>query len=126
MVQTRGVGACLYLLVFGVASAYADSHVSAPKTLQMRSRPVPATSLLHTRIARPVAQAPAPSPPPDGAPTNGPPSPGGEAGATPNTDAGSPAAPGENAAAKQAQTKDAAAELSEAEFAKLAEEQTHE
>src|ERR1044071_9283374 len=127
MVQTRGVGACLYLFVFGVTSAYADSHVHAPKTLQMRSRPASATPLLHTRIARPVAQAPAPNPPPDGsAPTSGPPSPGGESGATPNAEGTSPARPDENAPTEQALIKDASAELSEAEFAKLAEQSSHE
>src|SRR5881628_1329318 len=133
MVQTRGVGACVYLFVFGVASAHADSRVATPKTLQMRSRPAPAAPLLHTRIARPVAQAPTPGPPPDGsAPASGSPSPsGGEPAAKPNAvgtphgPAAVPAAPGENAAAEQALIKDASAELSEAEFAKLAEQQSH-
>jgi iron complex outermembrane receptor protein len=95
MVQTRGAGYSLYLLIIGAASAPVESYADPPRSLHMRG-------------ARKVAQAPAPD----------------EATPSPLDPAAAVPAPAD--AAERVPARQAAGELSEAEFAKLAEEQSKE
>src|SRR5258708_2718296 len=114
----RGVIACSFYLVAGVASASADNRADAPRSLRMRPRPGPAAMQApHERGGKQTAQAPVPDPPPaDGNPAGaagGPPEP---AEPPPLPEPSAPPSPPANEPTRNP------GDLSDAEFAKLAEQ----
>jgi iron complex outermembrane receptor protein len=117
MIRTSALVCGMCLIAAGITPAVAESNGGGTKSLRMRSRPV--------RPDKQVAQVPAPDQPPaDGDPQSDPngnppaPAPG-----TPDQTPASSAGPGAPEAGAAADTS---SELSDAEFAKLAEESSRE
>jgi outer membrane receptor protein involved in Fe transport len=105
------------LILAGVVPAAADSNVKSPSSLHMRTRPQPAAGSPAARTTKQVAQAANPDPQPaepDPAAAGAAPAAAGEPGAATGTTAAQPAV------TEQAQ------DLSDADFAKLAEQQAEE
>src|ERR1041385_9044055 len=125
MIRTNAVACGLCLVLVGVGTAAADTSNDAPKSLHMRSRPHWSPMRL-AKQAKQVAQVPAPDqPPPDGDQPAG-----DKPGAQP---AGTPANPDQSVTTSPdaahpapAQADVHAGELSEADFEKLAEQDTRE
>jgi iron complex outermembrane recepter protein len=119
MIRTNAIACGLCLVLLGIGAAAADTVKDAPKSLRMRARP----HWSPLRLAKQVAQVPAPDPaPPDGD------QPGDKPGATgtqaqPSPDQSVSASPD---AAQPAQVDAQSTELSEAEFEKLAEQESKE
>src|SRR5262245_61789336 len=121
MSRMNAIASSLCLILVGVGPVAADEG-SAPKSLQMRSRPQSTAHSVPKRSGKHVAQAAPDQPSPDG---SSPDKTGNPSGATPGIDppASSPEA---TTGVHAAPTGEQASELSEAEFEKLAEQTTQE
>lgn len=122
MIRLNALACSMYLIVVGVtpAAADTDTNTNAPKSLRMRSRPPLTTHGSPRHGSKPVAQAATPDQPPaDSNPPGGTPAP-----ANPDQ---APASGVESTQTPQpAPAVDHGADLSDAEFAKLAEQESKE
>src|SRR4051812_23473336 len=112
MTRTTIVLCSLCTIVVGAARAGADAH--QPASLRMRSASRPAAPPLRPQAGKQVAQAPAPSPPPT---TGDPPA---------DRPADTPAPGADTLAPEPPSASDPNVDLSDADFAKLAEQQSGE
>jgi iron complex outermembrane receptor protein len=123
MMSRMNILACgLSLLVLGIAPAVAETDGKAPRSLQMRSRSPVNAPVVPTRWGKRLAQAPQPDQPPaDGDPAPA----GGLEGTPPPATPDQPAATSpEPAQVAPEPAVQSALELSDAEFAKLAEQES--
>jgi iron complex outermembrane recepter protein len=122
MTRMNALACTMYLIAVGTTPAAADAGMTAPPSLHMRSSARAAGPRPATPRGTPVAQAPAVDPPPvDG---DQPPADPAKGPAVPADPA--PPGPGPAPAAQPVPVAEPTAELTDAEFAKLAEQESKE
>jgi iron complex outermembrane recepter protein len=124
MSRMNALACCLCMIVLGTTPAVADNHANAPKSLQMRSRSPAAAQSLPIRWGKRTAQAPAPDQPPADGDQPSVDKADGSLTAPAATD--QPAVTSDPVPAAPEPAAQSALELSDAEFAKLAEQESKE